>query len=225
MPGLGGELPEETTSRGRNGRPRGRGRRGKTGPAAPVPGAEVGGVEGGDGTAVTGEAGGGGTMEGEATGAAAGDDEAGGGTAVTGGEGGGGTTVSTLSRVGAAEEDGAAVSARAAAAAPLRKLRRSPRTARQRRITNRSVSFAFSRSFLVFQFINTAVFDLRCIRSCCVALLAPYYTALLRSAPSRRGTSTLPMRPVFITLSSFIAFPGCSAVQRPANFRSPGARL
>ncbi len=47
-----------------------------------------------------------------------------------------------------------------------------------------------SQSF-VAHFINTAAFERRCIRSSCVALLAPYFTVRLSRAPCRRGASTL----------------------------------
>jgi hypothetical protein len=43
----------------------------------------------------------------------------------------------------------------------------------------------------VAPFINTAAFERRCIRSSCVALLAPYFTVRLSRAPCRRGASTL----------------------------------
>ena len=43
-------------------------------------------------------------------------------------------------------------------------------------------------------FINTAAFERRCIRSCCVALLAPYFSVRLSRAPCRRGASTLSVR-------------------------------
>jgi len=43
----------------------------------------------------------------------------------------------------------------------------------------------------VAHFINTAAFERRCIRSSCVALLAPYFTVRLSRAPCRRGASTL----------------------------------
>jgi len=46
----------------------------------------------------------------------------------------------------------------------------------------------------VAHFINTAAFERRCIRSCCVALLAPYSTVRLSRAPCRRGASTLSVR-------------------------------
>jgi len=43
-------------------------------------------------------------------------------------------------------------------------------------------------------FMNPPAFERRCIRSCCVALLAPYFTARLSRAPCRRGASTLSVR-------------------------------
>jgi len=46
--------------------------------------------------------------------------------------------------------------------------------------------------------MNPVAFERRCIRSACVALLAPYLAVRLSRAPCRRGASTLSVLTVFM---------------------------